>query len=444
MVSSQTVPTTLPTLDAEELLATDARSRRARRWRRKRLWLGVGGALVAAVGVTVGLLVSSGQTPTSPLEVTTQRVTATTGTMKQTVSASGTIEPGAQANLNFAVSGTVTAVNATAGQKVTAGQVLATVDPTALQDQVNADQATLSSQQARLSSDEASSSSTTSQIDSDKAAVTSASSQLTTAKANLADASLASTIAGTVASVDLTVGQPVSESGGSGSTGTGPTSSDSSISSTSSDSTSSSAQIVVVSTDSYTVSSSVDDTEVSQIQVGDQAVITPSGSTSVVYGTVSSVGLIASSGSSSVASFPVTIAVTGTPTGLYAGTSASVAITVKQINDAIEVPTAAISYSSDGQATVTKVTGGSTVSQVVTTGVSANGDTQITAGLAAGEVVQERVVKFNGSNGSPRNLFGGNGTTGRTGGGGFPAGGFPGGGGSGELPAGGFSGGGGG
>ena len=50
-----------------------------------------------------------------------------------------------------------------------------------------------------------------------------------------------------------------------------------------------------------------------EVKQGDQVVITPSGSTTNVYGTVSSVGLIASS-SSTVATFPVSIAVTGSTT----------------------------------------------------------------------------------------------------------------------------------
>ena len=79
----------------------------------------------------------------------------TTGTIQQTVASSGTLEPASQANLNFAVSGTVTAVDVAAGQTVTAGQVLATVDTTALSDDLNAAQAQLTSAQDRLASDEA-------------------------------------------------------------------------------------------------------------------------------------------------------------------------------------------------------------------------------------------------------------------------------------------------
>ena len=72
----------------------------------------------------------------------------TTGTIQQTVASSGTIEPASQANLNFGVSGTVTAVNVKAGQTVTAGEVLASVDTTALSEEVNAAQAQLASAEA--------------------------------------------------------------------------------------------------------------------------------------------------------------------------------------------------------------------------------------------------------------------------------------------------------
>ncbi|MDQ1360844.1 MAG: hypothetical protein QOJ44_1221, partial [Acidimicrobiaceae bacterium] len=137
-----------------------------------------------------------------------------------------------------------------------------------------------------------------------------------------------------------------------------------------------------------------------------------------VYGTVSSVGLIATQ-SSTVATFPVAIAVTGNPTGIYAGSTATLSIVVKQLNNVVEVPTAAISYSG-GQSTVTVVQNGSHVPRTVTTGVSSNGQTQVTSGLTAGEKVLEQVVKFNGTaGGAGRSLFGGSGGGGTGGAGGF-------------------------
>ncbi|HUZ11166.1 MAG TPA: biotin/lipoyl-binding protein [Acidimicrobiales bacterium] len=401
-------------------------STRGARWRFGRKQIVVATvAVVALAGTGIGISLGTTGSSTSPLQITTQVVAVTTGTMQQTVSTSGTIEPSQQANLNFAVSGTITAVDVSTGQTVTTGQTLATVDQSALQAQLAAAEATLTAAQARLAGDQADGAAA-SQLDSDGASVTSAQTQVTSAETNLSDASLTSTISGTVASVDLSVGQQVS--GGSSSAGSGASGSGAAAA------VSSSGQVVVIATNSYVVGSTVDDTQIGQVRVGDQAVITPTGSRASVYGTVSSLGLIATQ-SSNVATFPVQIAVTGTPGGLYAGATATVSIVVRQINGAVEVPTASISYSSGGQATVTVVENGGHVSQPVTTGVSASGETQITKGLGAGAKIMERVVKFNGAAvGGARSLFGGTGSSGSFGGGNFPAGGRFGGG---SVPGGG-------
>ncbi len=200
----------LPLGDEGELVAE-----RTPYWRRHR------GAIIAVVALvlagTGGLIywATSGSSTPAGLVVTTQVVPVTTGTIQQTVASSGTIQPASQANLNFAVSGTVTAVNVKAGQTVTSGQVLATVSTTALSEEVSAAQAQLSSANARLAADQASGAATT-QIDSDQAAVTSAESSLSNAQTALSDASLTSTLSGTVASVSLTVGQQVTGTGSGG------------------------------------------------------------------------------------------------------------------------------------------------------------------------------------------------------------------------------------
>jgi membrane fusion protein, macrolide-specific efflux system len=394
--------------------------------RRKRKFLLIGAAVILIAGLATGLaLAFTGGSPATGLVISSETVKVTTGTIKQTVATSGTLEPATEANLDFGVSGTVTGVDVQAGQTVTAGQVLATVGTTALTADVDAAQANLTSAQARLASDEAAGGSTT-EIDSDEASVTSAESSLTTAQTNLTDASLTSTISGTVASVSLTVGQAVtgtgtgSGGGGEGASGAGA----SSASAAASTSTSSTGQVVVIGTNSYIVNTTVDDTDIGQIAEGDQATVTPTGATTVDYGTVASIGLIATE-SSDVATFPVVIDVTGDPTGLYAGSTADVSIIVKQLNDVVEVPTAAITYNpTSGQATVTEVKNGKHVTVDVTVGQAAAGETQITAGVAAGDSIVERVVKFTG----------GTGRTGGTGLGGFSrTGGFGGGGGAGGF-----------
>ena len=91
------------------------------------------------------------------------------------------------------------------------------------------------------------------------------------------------------------------------------------------------------------MSATVDDTEIASIKQGLQAVITPNGATTPVYGTVSSVGMIASS-TSGVTTYPITIAVTGSQPTLHDGASASVSIVVKQLSDVLAVPTTALHY----------------------------------------------------------------------------------------------------
>ena len=96
-------------------------------------------------------------------------------------------------------------------------------------------------------------------------------------------------------------------------------------------------------------------------------------------------------------------------------------IIVKQLNGVTEVPTNAISYGTNGQATVTEVVNGAHVVKNVTTGAAENGETQITSGVEPGAKVLEREVKFNApTGGGGGGLFGGTGGT---------KGGFPGGGG---------------
>jgi hypothetical protein len=138
----------------------------------------------------------------------------------------------------------------------------------------------------------------------------------------------------------------------------------------------------------------------------------------------------------------VVVNVTGDPSWLYAGSTASVSIIVKQLNDVTEVPTQAISYNSSGQATVTQFLNGSHVVKVVTVGAAASGETQITSGVKAGDKILERTISFRGAAGGTAGggLFGGGGPAkSRFGaGGGFPGGGagFPGGGGGGGFTGG--------
>ena len=173
--------------------------------------------------------------------------------------------------------------------------------------------------------------------------------------------------------------------------------------------------------------------------IGDQATITVSGSTTNVYGTVGSIGLLAST-TSGVSTFPVVIDVTGSPAGLFGGSSATVSIITEELQNVIVVPTAAIQYSGNNT-TVTLDSDGNKVTQTVHIGAASGGQTQVTSGLSVGDKIYVTEVTFQAGTGSGASLFGRGGAVRRRwwwrvrrrGGGGFGGGGggFGGGGGGG-------------
>ena len=185
-----------------------------------------------------------------------------------------------------------------------------------------------------------------------------------------------------MATVNLTVGQQLGSSGGSGNSPTGtssgggvstPSSSSSGSnplanSSSSNSSSTSTAQVEVVSSDTYVVSLDIDSTEIDQIKKGATATVTPSGGTTSATGKVTSVGAVATT-SSGVATFPVVVTVGGSPSGFYGGATATVAITQKEIKNAVQVPTLAVS-NDNGQSTVTVVSGSKRSTRPVTTGLA--------------------------------------------------------------------------
>ncbi|MCU1429317.1 MAG: efflux transporter, family, subunit [Actinomycetia bacterium] len=435
---------------------------------------------------------ASGGKSSATASTTEQLFSVTPGTMRETVSSSGTVAPSDTEDLNFAVSGTVTAVAVKAGEKVTKGQVLATIDSATLQSQVTQAQATLDNAVAQLSTDESASASAA-QIASDNANVAAAYASLASAKQSLAGSTLTSPIAGTVATVNLTVGQQLGNSGASGTnvsgsgTGSGLSSGASSNSGSasgvggaggaggaaatgsSSSASPTSGQVEVIS-NSFVVNLSVATTDVGNLKVGQQATVTPSNSSSTssssgngfaarfggaanpgggaanpggstataagaaATGKVASVGTIATS-SSGVASFPVVVQIDGHPSDLHAGASASAVITYHALNNVLSVPVTALSRS-NGQTTVVVSVGGKKQSRVVTTGLVSGGLVQVTSGLQAGDQVVLTIAARQPATGSGTNT---NGRTGFPGGGagGFPgggAGGFPGGGAGGFRP----------
>ena len=349
----------------------------------RRRWVAVVAVLAVLAGGGGYWLSRAGSTSSAAATPTYRTVAAALGTIKQSISASGTVAPAQQESLDFQVSGKVTAVDVAEGDAVKAGQVLATVDSAQARATLAQAKAALADAQARLDSD-TTAAATPTQLAADQSAVTAAQSQVTSAQDALSAASMTSPINGVVASVALTAGQQVSGGSGSGNGGSGNGSSSAANSS-------STPEILVISTNAWLVNTSVDDTQIGLLAKGDQAQLTVGSSTTPLYGTITSVGMIASS-SSGVASYPVVVTVTGSPSGLHSGATATVTLIYHQLTDVLTVPTAAVHLGS-GRPYVLQSKNGKQVSTAVTTGLASGGLTQITGGLAEGDQVLVPVVR---------------------------------------------------
>ena len=453
---------------------------------------------------------------------------ATLGTVTQTVSLSGNLAPDGETDLDFAGAGKVTAVNVQSGQAVSAGEVLATQDPSTVDASLTQAEATLASAQANLTQAEAGTSAsslaqaeaqvsssyvsyqnavtshadtkavnaqmvaqaysaytsaqttatvagctpgdTTPPCPQDEAAVTqnyqawqaaevkstqaddqaqgqvnsdrvqwqnaksslaalesgstTTSTQIAVAKSqvqidqvNLSNAQAAVTAAtlkaqtgGTIEEVSITNGQQIS-SGGTGAASTG---------------TSGAAThaIVIITPGVFEVTGSVSDALVNEIAVGQTAQVVAAGSSGAVAGKVTAVAEAATV-TSGVATFPVTVVLSGASPSLRPGMSASVSVVINQVVGVTTVPTSAVHTTGAGS-TVTLFVNGKPVPTAVTVGASDATLTQILTGVKVGDQVVIATITStipSSTTGTGRSLTGGG-----FGGGGFGGGGAGGGG----------------
>jgi RND family efflux transporter MFP subunit len=332
---------------------------------RARWWLVVGVVVVAIAGSGAYLMLRPASAAVAPTAVSVAR-----GTYQTTVSATGTVQPENEADLDFAVAGTVTKVLVKAGEHVHKGQALARMDDTSLRAALTSATSSLVSANTAYS-DDADAAATSTQLAADSASIDSARAAVAQAQDAVDNATLRSTITGTVAAVDLTVGESV---GGSSAQAA-------------SDTSTTTYQVTVVSAKHFTVDATVAASDVASLKKGMQAQITPSGSTTTVYGIVKSIGLVAQTSNEGAAEFPVTIAVTGSPKDLYAGSSATVSIIVKQAQNVLAVPSLAL-HTSGKTTYVEKLVNGKPVRTTVTVGTTYGAMTQVLSGLKSGDQVQ--------------------------------------------------------
>ncbi len=376
--------------------------------RRRRLSAVAAVVLIAAVTWYVGRSDADGAMST------TTTAEASTSTVQDTVSGSGTLAAARSVTLAFSSSGRVTGVRVAAGDTVRQGEELASIDTTALQAALASAQAQLDAAETTAAGDGAESSA---QQAANTAKVASAQADVVEAQQALDDATLTAPFAGMVASVGYEEGDQAGTSGGSGGSagaGAGTTA------------TSTDAGITVITPSRFVLTASISAADVQRITTGMQAQVTPTGATEAVFGTVGEVGRVAETGTDGTATFPVTIALTGEQKELYAGTSATVSIIVESRDDVLTVPTAAIT-TEDDTAFVTKVTDGKTEKTEVEIGETFGMTTEIVKGLSEGDTVQYEQAMRTGGRSS-----GGSGEQSGFPGGGSPDGGMPGG----EFPGG--------
>lgn len=358
---------------AEQVTPPDVPSpRRPRLSRRARAWL-AGGLVGLVTAGSIGFVLLRSTTATTAS--TYRTVTVARDTLKQTVSASGTIQPARRADLTFTSAGEVTSVQVEVGDTVRAGDVLATIDDSALEISCESARAELTAARETLA-DLVDSDASDAAIAAARATVKVKRNAVTQAQDALEAAVLAAPFGGVIADIGFadgdTVGSASSANGGASQTAGG----------------SGSSGITLISKGTFTVDTSVSNADVTSIKKGLQATITPTGSDTAVFGTVTSVGVVAStsSNSSGSATFPVQIRITGRHPDLLAGSSASAQITVAHLSDVLSVPTQAIS-SVDGQTVVQRLVDGQKMQTAVTIQEVIGSSTVVTEGLAEGDQV---------------------------------------------------------
>ncbi|MFE4512926.1 efflux RND transporter periplasmic adaptor subunit [Kitasatospora sp. NPDC056783] len=402
---------------------------------------------------------SSGPASAKPAART---ATVSKGTVLATVSGTGTLVSPTDAAQDFTTGGRLTEVKVAVGDAVKKGQVLATVDTTAAQQQVDAAQAALTAAQANLTKAQAGVTTTTTEplpgatataagsgggrgaggsstpapqtttvttTKIDDAAVAQAQQQVSTAQTNLANArtalagtTLTASVDGTVASIAGKVGDTVGATAAS-------SSSTKSAGTAASSTSAPSGFLVLTNPTGMQVTANFSELDSLKLKKGEAATVTLNAqSDTKLNATVLSVSSLPSgtgsggSAGSAAVQYAATLQLSGDTGALRTGLSATVQVITGEADSALSLPTSALSGTGASRtATLVRPDG---ASERVTVGVGVEGDStvQVVSGLKEGDKVE--LPTTSGGNGFPNASFPGLGRGGGGAGGG--AGVFPG------------------
>ncbi|TMD70496.1 MAG: HlyD family efflux transporter periplasmic adaptor subunit [Chloroflexi bacterium] len=371
--------------------------------------------LIALVVIVILALLGGGsmffymqKTSTPPVQYTQQA--ATVGNISLTVSASGPISANAEYDMNFNVAGQVSAINVQVGQQVKAGQTLATLKSTSLQDAVTQAQQSVANAQTTYN-DAVNNGASQTVLDTDNNNVLTAQGQLKTAQDNLAATILTAPANATVASINGKVGQSAGASGGSTSSSTTPF-------------------IVLIDTSASDINALVNEADIGNVHVGQPTQFTVEAYPSQTFrASVTSVDLIGQT-SGNVVVYPVHLRVDQhslNGTYLYPGMTATTTITTAERIGALLVSNAALSFpntavqagaisrstlfsafsgsstargtqSNSNQRIVLELKNGKLVPVIITTGLTNGTNTEVLSGLQPGDQVVVRATGGSFSN----------------------------------------------
>ncbi|MFJ3787952.1 efflux RND transporter periplasmic adaptor subunit [Kitasatospora sp. NPDC090091] len=424
----------------------------------------LGVALVGAAALAYTTLDGGAEKASTKAQVRT--ATVAKGMVLATVSGTGTLASPTDAAQDFTTGGKLTAIKVAVGDTVTKGQVLATVDTTTAQQQVDAAKAALTTANANLDKAEAGVTTTTTQqipgtaqpsgsaggngaggagggergagVSStpapqtttitttkvDDAAVAQAQQQVATAQTNLSNAqaalagtTLTASVDGTVASLTGKVGDTVGATTGSGSA-TGKSSGSSAVSAAPS------GFIVLTNPTGMQVTANFSELDSLKLKKGEAATVTLNAqSDTKLNATVLSVSPLpvgGGTGGAAAVQYAATLQITGDTSKLRTGLSATVSVVTGEADDALSLPTAALAGTGASRTATLVHPDGATERVTVGVGVEGDSTVQVVSGLKEGDKVE--LATTSGSNGFPNGSFPGlnggqGGQGGRTGGG---------------------------
>ncbi|GAA1992845.1 efflux RND transporter periplasmic adaptor subunit [Amycolatopsis minnesotensis] len=396
---------------------------------KRRAWL-VNGVLVVLIGAAGFGIYQAFSPSRGTAQPQSRSAPVVRGEVAETVSAAGTVASGYSANVTFPGSGKVTSIPVSVGDKVTAGERLATIDSAQASKQLEVAKDGLAVAKENLANAGTAAAATAptkapttaliktgnspqsaQQAESTtslRAKVDQAELDVDTARAALDATVLTAPGAGTVTAVNGAVGQQAGSGGSSGGTQPGAASGGQSSGSQSSggqaggaqqggtqagsqqgsatQSASGSGFIVLTDLDHLVVDTAVAEIDASKVKAGQRAQVTINAMPDTpVRANVASVALTPSTSGSTV-SYDTKLTLTGAPAGLRPGQSASVVITVAEAVDALTVPSAAV-QTTGTTSTVVVAENGQNVPTPVRIGIRGESTVQITSGLTEGQRV---------------------------------------------------------